>query len=147
MKNKFVHKFMRYASIFYVHSIPKKAGILQSLPSYLLLACSYKGFFFINDVHRFQDMKGWLLPNISQPLLITAAWNQHNIPKLEKFTSKSFMGVLRAMLMVKVEESWCGRNLSCSFGRYRTTKFIIALGGYKVIHVYALMYCRVTHFL
>lgn len=57
MKNKFVHKFMRYASIFYVHSIPKKAGILQSLPSYLLLACSYKVFFFINDVYRFQDMK------------------------------------------------------------------------------------------
>lgn len=48
---------MRYASIFYVHSIPKKAGILQSLPSYLLLACSYKVFFFINDVYRFQDMK------------------------------------------------------------------------------------------
>lgn len=48
---------MRYASIFYVHSIPKKAGILQSLPSYLLLACSYKLFFFINDVYRFQDMK------------------------------------------------------------------------------------------
>lgn len=57
MKNKFVHKFMRYASIFYVHSIPKEAGILQSLPSYLLLACSYKVFFFINDVYRFQDMK------------------------------------------------------------------------------------------
>lgn len=57
MKNKFVHKFMRYASIFYVHSIPKEAGILQSLPSYLLLACSYKFFFFINDVYRFQDMK------------------------------------------------------------------------------------------
>lgn len=57
MKNKFVHKFMRYASIFYVHSIPKKAGILQSLPSYLLLACSYKVIFFINDVYRFQDMK------------------------------------------------------------------------------------------
>lgn len=48
---------MRYASIFYVHSIPKEAGILQSLPSYLLLACSYKLFFFINDVYRFQDMK------------------------------------------------------------------------------------------
>lgn len=48
---------MRYASIFYVHSIPKEAGILQSLPSYLLLACSYKVFFFINDVYRFQDMK------------------------------------------------------------------------------------------
>lgn len=48
---------MRYASIFYVHSIPKEAGILQSLPSYLLLACSYKFFFFINDVYRFQDMK------------------------------------------------------------------------------------------
>lgn len=48
---------MRYASIFYVHSIPKKAGILQSLPSYLLLACSYKVCFFINDVYRFQDMK------------------------------------------------------------------------------------------
>lgn len=48
---------MRYASIFSVHSIPKKAGILQSLPSYLLLACSYKVFFFINDVYRFQDMK------------------------------------------------------------------------------------------
>lgn len=143
MKNKFVHKFMRYASIFYVHSIPKEAGILQSLPSYLLLACSYKLFFF----DKWCLWKRWLLPNISQPLLITAAWNQHKIPKLEKFTSKSFMGVLRAMLMVKVDESWCGRNLSCSFGRYRTTKFIIALGGYKVIHVYALMYCRVTHFL
>lgn len=48
---------MRYASIFYVHSIPKEAGILQRLPSYLLLACSYKVFFFINDVYRFQDMK------------------------------------------------------------------------------------------
>lgn len=48
---------MRYASIFYVHSIPKEAGILQSLPSYLLLAWSYKVFFFINDVYRFQDMK------------------------------------------------------------------------------------------
>lgn len=49
--------------------------------------------------------------------------------------------------MVKVEELWCGRNLFCSFGRYRIIKFIIVLGGYKVIYVYVFMYCRVIYFL
>ena len=33
---------------------------------------------------------------------------------------------MRAMLMVKVEESWCGRRYDCLPGVYFTTKFITA---------------------
>jgi len=41
-------------------------------------------------------------------------------------TSKSRCLLLRAMLMVKVDESWCGRRYACRPGVYFTTKFMTA---------------------
>lgn len=93
MKNKFVHKFMTYASIFYVHSIPKEAGILQSLPSYLLLACSYKFFFFfINDVYRFQDMKTMTASKHFSTIINNSGLKPTQDSKIRKVYLKIFHG-------------------------------------------------------
>lgn len=46
--------------------------------------------------------------------------------KEQLHTWKSVSLLLRAMLMVKVEESWWGLKYACLSGVYFTTKFITA---------------------